>query len=388
MLGFSRDEINNLKAEFTINEIAQQPKMWREVLKLYNGLADQIKTFQTQLQNKPYKYILVGAGTSEFVGNVLFEYLKTQGLDAVSIATTDIVSNPGLYFKNDQPTVLISFARSGNSPESQATVEYAKQLISDLVQIIIICNKEGQLAVKNHDDHKSLVLLLPEATNDKSFAMTSSFTSMLLYCLVALTKDDNSDHLAQEINNIINIVDNVINNDYQIIKKIAQEDHQRIIFLGSNILKGYAQEAHLKVLELSAGEVTTFFNSSLGFRHGPKSVVNNESLIVFFLSQNPYTRQYDLDLLKEIAHDQVAKTIVVIDHLNDNNVTKYCHYYLTNDSSSETKDIVAGLSYIVRAQIYAVYKAIWLNKSPDNPCPTGEVNRVVKGVTIYPYQNK
>ena len=74
-----------------------------------------------------------------------------------AIATTDIVANPETYLKKDVTTVLVSFARSGNSPESVATVDLAKALVDELYQVTITCAADGKLALQAHgDDRNSL----------------------------------------------------------------------------------------------------------------------------------------------------------------------------------------------------------------------------------------
>ena len=70
--------------------------------------------------------------------------------------------------------------------------------------------------------------------------------------------------------------------------------------LGSGPFVGLAHEAQLKILELAAGINATSWDSSMGYRHGPKSFVDEHTLVFDFVSNNPYTRQYDLDILDEI----------------------------------------------------------------------------------------
>ena len=55
------------------------------------------------------------------------------------------------------------------------------------------------------------------------------------------------------------------------------------------------------------------------------------------------------------------------------------------DCKKSCENVLLGFEFINFAQTLAVLKSLELNITPDNPCPTGEVNRVVKGVTLYPY---
>ena len=166
-----------MKDFYTLKEIEQQKRLWIETINLVKEKKEEIKSFLDKNDFKNRKIIFTGAGTSEFVGNSITPAL---GGNVLSIATTDIVSNPENYLKKDEKVILISCARSGNSPESVATVKLADEIIDDVCHILITCNKDGKLAINKKDDKKALVLLMPEESNDKGFAMTSSFTCMSL----------------------------------------------------------------------------------------------------------------------------------------------------------------------------------------------------------------
>ena len=72
----------------------------------------------------------------------------------------------------------------------------------------------------------------------------------------------------------------------------------------------------------------------------------------------------------------------------DEAVYALADYAVVYDMKEENENILLGLDYILFAQTLAVLKSLSLDTTPDNPCPTGEVNRVVKGVTLYPYTRK
>jgi tagatose-6-phosphate ketose/aldose isomerase len=168
--------------EATAREIAQQPAMWREVNNLLASRRDDIDTFLRPLLADPdLRVVLTGAGTSAFAGEILAPALSRRtGRRVNAVATTDMVSNPQESFADDRPTLLVSFARSGNSPESVAATEFANRFLSECHHLVLTCDRSGRLYEKHARATDSLVLLMPEATNDQGFAMTSSFTSMTL----------------------------------------------------------------------------------------------------------------------------------------------------------------------------------------------------------------
>ena len=171
----------------TAKEISSQPEMWLKTYERVREEKDQLKQFLDGVleQDNPC-VILTGAGTSAFIGEALAgSFQKKLKVSTKSIATTDIITHPEDYFIRSKPTLLISFARSGDSPESLASVKLAEAHCDHLYKLIITCNKRGELAVNSHSEN-SYVFLLPDGTNDKSLAMTSSFSSMLLAGLLIL----------------------------------------------------------------------------------------------------------------------------------------------------------------------------------------------------------
>ena len=298
-----------------------------------------------------------------------------------SIATTDIVANPETYLKKDVATVLVSFARSGTSPESVATVDLAKALVDDLYQVTITCAAEGKLALQAHGDDRNLLLLQPAASNDAGFAMTSSFTSMMLTALLVFDPTEFAVK-AERFEVVVSLAREVLDNAED-VKELVDLDFNRVIYLGAGPFFGLAHEAQLKILELTAGQVATMYESPVGFRHGPKSLINEDTIVLVFGTTTDYTRKYDLDLVREVAGDHIARRVVLLSDQafgleNVKEVALGCGCVLN--------DIYRVFPYIVYAQLFALLTSLKVENKPDTPSPTGTVNRVVQGVIIHDYQ--
>lgn len=364
--------------KYTYTEILNQADTWLEVYNLYEKRKNDIENFLKKV-GKDCKVIFTGAGTSEYVGNIALDYLKTHGeFEFESVATTDLVSAPYLHFEKNQKTLLVSFARSGNSPESLAAVKLGKQIVDDFYNLPITCAKEGKLAQALKDDENSYVFLEPEITNDKGFAMTNSFSSMLLATLLIFdTKTKNKKEIVEKISKL----GKEIYNNLEEIENLVNFDFNRVVYLGSGPLGKLTKEARLKILELTAGEVATIWESSMGFRHGPKSFVDENTLVISFVSSNPYTRLYDLDILDEIANDKIAKKIIGISN------SKLDRDYELIFEEDGLDDVYLCHVYIIIGQIIALVTSLRVGNTPDNPSRTHTVNRVVKGVTIHDYKN-
>ncbi|CQR47137.1 Putative tagatose-6-phosphate ketose/aldose isomerase [Paraliobacillus sp. PM-2] len=388
MFNLTPEKLEQTKATHTATEIHQQPEVWQQ---LFSEFTDRKETYKQFIQKVYAKHehvrvVFTGAGTSAFVGDTLVPELRKQSKSNVqfeSIPTTDIVSNPTNYFSENKPTVLVSFARSGNSPESVAAVSLGEQIIKDFYQVIITCNNEGKLAKNAKSDDNSLVILTPEKSHDKGFAMTSSFTSMLLTAYSLFSEKGVSD---KEMNSLTVNATKCLDDFSDIIDRIVDVDFERIVYLGSGLLGQLAHEAALKLLELSAGKVVALHESSLGFRHGPKSVLNDKSIVMLFISQDPYTRKYDLDILRELHADGVK--VVALTTKDDQEVEQLAEWTVhVIHNEDELSDFYLSLLYIIFAQAFSLKKSIQLGITPDNPSPDGKVNRVVQGVTIHPFEN-
>lgn len=389
LLGYSVNELLRKKAYITAKEICQQPGLWLETYNIIKNNRERIGSFLKRAGGEKIKrVILAGAGSSAFIGRTAVNYLnKKLGGAAEAIETTDIVSNPGDYLYKDIPTILVSLARSGNSPESVGTVNLAEEIIDNLYQIVITCNPDGELAVRSAENERNLVILMPEDSNDQGFAMTGSFTCMLLAVMLIFNLDA-IDEQESMVRYISERGEGILLEKLNILGELAELEYDRVVFLGSAILKGIAQEASLKVLELTRGEVAAVYNSSLGFRHGPKSIVNDNTLVFSFLSDDPYTRKYEIDLLKEMNNNGGGKVVVAAASSYDSSIESIVDYLIVMDENGGryVNDAYLALNYILIAQVFAILRSINIGVSPDNPSPDGFVNRIVKGVNIYPYK--
>lgn len=369
-LNYSESVLKEKGAFWTAKEISQQPDAWLETKRIVDANADQLHSWLKPLLAKNnLRIILTGAGTSAYIGDTLAPHLTKEGnRQFESISTTNIVASPDLYLFKDKPTLIVSYGRSGSSPESIATIDLANQLIDECYHLIITCNPDGVLSLRCAKEANAFVLLMPLRTHDQSFAMTSSFSSMYVATLCVFSPS------ARELNEVARIAKYLLTDRANEIQHQALSPVSRLIFLGAGCLKGIAQEASLKYLELTAGRIPSFFETPLGFRHGPKSLVDAHTGIIILTSHNSYTWGYEKDLLIELNANNKAHSVLALDSSTFGN-----HMPLS--------DVWASLPYVVYCQILAFYKSVDLGISPDNPSPSGEVNRVVKGVNIYPFVN-
>ncbi|MEV4758518.1 tagatose-6-phosphate ketose isomerase [Micromonospora sp. NPDC049559] len=377
LLGHDPDYLRRLGAADTAREIAQQPAVWRQIGRMTAESCAATAAFLKPLFDRPdLRVVLTGAGTSAYVGEVLAPSLRRRlGRRVDAVATTDIVADPLACFAEDVPTLLVSFARSGDSPESVTAPELASQVLTECWHLVVTCNEQGRLASR-HADGSALRVLLPEAANDRGFAMTSSFTGMVLAGLLTLGGPDEA-----LVERLATAAEQVLATGPGAAADLAARGYSRIVYLGSGTLHGVARESALKVLELTAGHAVALAESALGFRHGPKSVVNEQTLVVSYESNDPYTSQYDRDMVAELLRLVPERNLVT--------VTAQAGQPASGNvwglpGIADVDDAALALPAVICAQLIGLHFSLALGRTPDNPFPGGEVNRVVQGAIMHP----
>jgi tagatose-6-phosphate ketose/aldose isomerase len=385
-LGHPQAGLETAGGIWTAREIAQQPAIWTKIERQMMRETGALRTFlDPLLQRRDLRIVLTGAGTSAFIGECLAPALKRRThLRVDAVATTDLVGSPDSWLEPPGPLLLVSFARSGNSPESMAALTLAEQGVPDCHHLIVTCNGEGDLYRQGQRLRNAHVVLLPEETNDRGFAMTSSFTGMMLAASLAfdLSPQDRPEALSRWAAHVLEA-------GVPFVANLVRSGFERLVYLGSQEFKGLAREAALKMLELSDGNIVAIAETPLGFRHGPKTIVNGRTLVVMFLSNDPYARRYEMDLLRELRADGVAGCVVAL-YAGDTDAARASEFAqaegIAVPGAMDASNLGLCFPFAVFAQTLAFLQSLALGLRPDTPNARGVVNRVVQGVSIYPWK--
>lgn len=370
------------EAMHTASEIANQPVLWQQTAeKLFKASAS-LGDFLEKAYGEINNIVLTGAGTSAFIGlSLQGSFFTATGKLTRAVATTDIVSHPHHYFSEHDIPLIISFARSGNSPESIAALELADRFSKKCFHLIVTCSEEGALA-KYHSKNPVGVFVLPEAANDKGLAMTGSYSSMVLTGLLLAYLPQN-DFCRKQVRLLCASAGKILKDETEKIQQLAEMNFGRAVFLGSGPLAGTATEAALKLQELTDGRIICKSDSYLGFRHGPKAVIDGTTLVVYFLNSNPHVRKYENDLLHAMKTGNAAMFQLGIGERETKNKQLDMQVFYNPDSEDIAEDFLTVCS-IVPAQLLAFFKSLQLGLMPDAPSASGSISRVVEGVNIYP----
>jgi tagatose-6-phosphate ketose/aldose isomerase len=383
LLGTEHSMLEELGAVHTASEITGQPALWRKIYDQFLNDRERISSYLNAALPEVSKIILTGAGTSAYIGlSLQGSYYRNLRIHTDAVATTDLVSHPRDYFFNNEAIILVSFARSGNSPESTAVVELADKICKKCFHIIITCDAAGQLALWRSSSTKLIVVLPPEA-NDKSLAMTGSYSGMLLSGFL-MSRLNEIEKLRPQINRLYDYGMKILNVYAPRLKEMASLNFSRVVFLGSGPFYGTATESHLKLQELTDGIIICKNDSYLGFRHGPKAVTNEKTLLVFIFSNDPYVQQYERDLVLSMRKGKKALSTLAIFENAVDGLEFDLNIQLGNPGYSLDEELLTVCD-ILPGQLLGYFKSLALGLKPDAPSESGAISRVVEDVTIYRY---
>lgn len=373
----------------TPQEIFQQPDTWERTYEKVSQLSFELKSFlkRAGVFNDPHarpSVVLVGAGTSDYVGRSLVTLLRRNwGCEVCAIPSTELLMCLEESLVTGKSYVWISFSRSGDSSEGIALLELALADHPQINHIVVCCNSEGRMARTISESGNVLRLILDDEVNDRGLAMTSSFSNMVVagQCLAHV---QNLAAYRLTLKELIAAAKNILPPAAELAEQLVVDGFSKVCFLGSGPLHAVATESALKVLELTAGQIVTFSESFLGVRHGPLSALDNQTLTVGFVSGDARRRSYELDVLEEIRAKELAKNILVIAPGSGPEDEER----LAKIGLMVTLDLAAADSYrppvdVIIGQLLGLFSSIRLGFKPDAPSPGGVINRVVSQVRIY-----
>jgi len=373
----------------TPQEISQQPDTWWRSYEKVSQLASELESFLklagvfNELHARPSVF-LVGAGTSDYVGRSLVTLLRrTWDCEVCAVPSTELLTCLDESLITGKSYLWISFSRSGDSSEGVALLELALAQYPQINHIVVCCNSEGQMARTVSERGNLCRLILDDAVNDRGLAMTSSFSNMVVagQCL-AHVQDLATYGLT--LNDLIAAARKFLPAAAGLAEESVHDGFSKVCFLGSGALQAVATESSLKVLELTAGQIVTFSESFLGVRHGPLSALDNQTVVIGFVSGDARRRSYELDVLEEIRDKKLAKNILVITpRISPEDEKRLAKIGLVVPLDIAAADCYRPPVDVFVSQLLGLFSSIRLGFQPDAPSPGGVISRVVSQVRIY-----
>lgn len=355
----------NQRGSITLSEIRQQPELWPTTL-------ERVATSNAQSMVQDRAAVICGAGTSAYVAAAV----AATWTNSVAIPTTDLLTFSKQELAHLAPAfasngVLVSLARSGESPESVGVVARIKEMFPGVVHLAITCNEHGQLARLPGVNP----IVLDPRTNDRSLVMTSSFSNLLLAGMAIAQ----GDFLTKHLPGIVTTVNNAFSEFERTAQRLATNPQSRLMVLTSAGLVPLGREACLKALEMTAGRTVAISETFLGVRHGPMSFLRPDTLVLCVLSSHAERRRFERDVLRELRRKKLGHTIVVGDSTLDGELGHDFIPAITPD----WPDHLRGPFEIVFPQLLAYHLSLAAHLDPDDPSPDGVITRVVERFQLY-----
>ena len=351
----SEDEQRRAGYRDTLREILQQPETWVETERL-------VRSSGVAIPASTRAIVFTGSGSSEYAGACAVASLQRELAIAVSaVGGGAILADPRGAVPPIRPCLMVSLARSGNSPESCGVIETLREIAPDIQHLAITCNPDGRLAKMPGIQ----VLLLPERTHDASFVMTSSVTNLVLASRLLGRLD--TDAVAAWSSAAAGI----LKNHSDTIADIARSGFRRAVYLGTGDLFGAAREGALKMMEMTAGRVMAMAETWLGVRHGPMSAIDHDTLIVGFISVGEPARAFELDVLASMKRKGLGATTLLAGDVTGQRA----------DALIQSPD--TPMPAILVSQLLAFFRCLSEGLKPDSPSPDGVITRVVESFSIH-----
>src|SRR5690349_14884110 len=384
LLDLSAAERESLGLVHTLREILQQPQTWRRTYQKFKRFSREIEEFLTRAgvgAQRPPNVLLVGAGTSDYIGKSVCALLQKEwGCNVQAVPSTDLLTNMEDHIRPDVDYLWISFSRSGDSSEGVAALEAARAAYPRIKHLVVTCNANGQMArLGNRENVLSIVL--DDAVNDRGLAMTSSFSNMVIVAQ-ALAHIRTLDAYGSIVESLATSASTVLPAVANICERMVDEGFSRVCFLGAGALKAAAIESGLKVMELTGGRVIALTESFLGLRHGPLSAIDRDTLVVGFLSASARRRSFELDLIQEICDKNLTEKCMIVTPAAFTGANSY-ENKLCFELPEAISDLYLPPLFVLVGQFLGLCTSLREGLRPDEPSPHGAISRVVTHVTIH-----
>lgn len=363
----------------TLKEICQQPWTWLRTCERTVALREPLLVSMRGIKS----LVFTGSGSSEYAGDCVRLPLQNELSAGVeSISGGNLLIHGARALPKERPGLLVSLARSGNSPESTGAVRILLESEPAYRHLIVTCNEAGSLATTWRGNKDVVVVALPPETNDESLVMTSSFTNLALAArfLGLLDRPEVYRKLCTMQSQMCR---ELIATYFDALSRIAAAEFRRVVFLGSGTRYAAAREASLKMLEMTAGRIATLPESFLGLRHGPMSFVHEDTLVVCQLSSDPTVRAYELDLLTELDRKKLGLCKVIIGEDIQQSAARAGDEVIQCPGLSALGDDDGAMIFVVVAQLLAFFKCLEEGLHPDSPSEAGVISRVVESFPLH-----
>jgi glutamine---fructose-6-phosphate transaminase (isomerizing) len=334
------------RGAFSLAEIFSQPDVWNETLEEFTNLsAGNLPDIHAYDQ-----LVFMGCGSTYFLSTWAARlFMEKERISAQALPASEIWLSPKTWFnRKKKKTLLVAISRSGTTTETILAVKEF-QTVFDGDVLVITCYPESELAQMGKWQ------LFTPAGQEQSVAQTRSFTCMMLATLFLLHQrvPGNLER------GLYGQARTLLHEHRELARRLGSDENlDRFFFLGSGAKFGLASEVMLKMKEMSLSYSEAYH--TLEFRHGPMSMVNEQTLVIGLLSDR--AKQHEIAVLRDMK-GLGAKTLGVSASTIDQG--EALDYLVSFESSLDGS--WHSLLYLPFLQLLAYERSIARGLNPDQP---------------------
>ncbi len=335
----------------SLDEILSQPQCWSATLEDLQ----QKKTLHSVAKRfaRATEWVFIGCGSSYYVAlSAAATMGRLTGLRSRALPTSEVLLYPDVVPSGTGNCVPVLISRSGLTSEVVAAAELLKG--RGIPTLAITCATGQPL-----EEFASETILLARA-DEKSTVMTRSFSSMLLtlQALAAVMVGDSGflDSLSLMAQDVAPLLPTL---PEKLRTFVSGHDFDDYVYLGQGPFYGLACEGALKVTEMSVSYAQSFH--TLEFRHGPKSIVGPETLLVFLLSESGY--QPECEALREMK--SLGATTLAVTNRADGIVRGASD--LVVELQLDVPEYARLAPYLFVGQLLGLHTGLKKGLNPDSP---------------------
>jgi glucosamine--fructose-6-phosphate aminotransferase (isomerizing) len=338
-----------MRGKYTREEIFSQPEAWEEALDLLRLWAGDLQDFSKQA--KTGQIIFTGCGSTYYLSlaaAVLFQRLTS--IPARGMPASEVWLSAPNAFLSDDETILVAISRSGETSETlQASMEFRARQHGRIISMV--CTPGSSLASAG-----TINLIFPSGV-ERSVAQTRAFSTLYLGVMGLSSIWAGRMDLFEQMRRLPSVGKKILTQYSYLAEELGKNmDIDRVYFLGSAERYGLACELNLKMKEMSLTHSEAFH--FLEFRHGPKAMVNDQTLVVGLVSERH--AKHEMAVLAESA--ELGAEILTIGE--DEAEVSF---------NSGLEEVNRNLLYLPFGQMLAYERSMAKGFDPDQPMHLDQV---------------
>jgi glucosamine--fructose-6-phosphate aminotransferase (isomerizing) len=333
----------------TYSEIITQPDAWAQTLEVGAASADALRALWRTVGGR--SLLFTGCGSTYYLSLAAAALSRRHGPPARGLPASEVWLGTDVVPHVASGSVLVAVSRSGETTETLRAVETHRRNGGAAV-IAVTCYPERTLA-----GMADLTISLPTA-QEVSVAQTRSFASMLLACQLIVGTLAGDDRLPGRLAVLPALGRRVIEENANLAERLGADSAiERYFFLGSGARYGLAEEAMLKMKEMSLTYSEGYH--PLEFRHGPMSMADGTALVVSLVSDRARAQEIAVvDDMRALG----ARTLAITEA--GAGLADATQRVRLDSGLDEDERLILNLPLL---QLIAYYRSIMKGLDPDRP---------------------